>query len=42
MLDYFTVNQPAWFHLVYLLAYLAVVHVLTFCGLLLLARKERR
>lgn len=42
VLGYFGMTSPSWVYLLGLLAYLLVVHVGTFCGLLLLARKERR
>lgn len=42
VLDYFGVSQPVWVYGLAILAYLLVVHAATFCGLLMLAKKERR
>ncbi|GBF91998.1 ABC transporter G family [Raphidocelis subcapitata] len=42
VLDYFGVTLPVWAYFLALIAYLAAAHVATYCGLLLLARRERR
>ncbi len=40
--SYFGINQEVWVYALALVAYLMVVHAMTFVGLLMLARKERR
>ncbi|KAI8463050.1 MAG: P-loop containing nucleoside triphosphate hydrolase protein [Monoraphidium minutum] len=42
VLEYLDMTSPVWVYLLSLAAYLVVMHGLTYLGLLLLARKERR
>jgi hypothetical protein len=42
ILDYYGSTSPVWVYGLVLLLYLLIVHALTLCGLLSLARKERR
>jgi hypothetical protein len=42
ILDYFSFSRGFWATFGILAAYLAVVHVATFCSMLLVARRERR